>query len=233
MKSDSKPVLRWILGSRSPRRRELLEQIVPAERIEVLPPRDASEADFDGLDSQAAIEQRLLEIACAKRDDVLAQIAAAAGRANAECAVVIAADTVMIAQESNGQAVVLGQPPTDATWSVVVRRWFEDYYFGKTVTAATAICAALANGPRAERIVLTMVTFDTQAAEWLEWYLATGEPRGRAGGYAIQGAGGIFVSRVEGSLSNVIGLPLRELLELLRELQLESHLEVHGLANLD
>ena len=42
-----------------------------------------------------------------------------------------------------------------------------------------------------------------------------GEPRGKAGGYAIQGAGSIFVSRVEGSLSNVVGLPLREVLEAL------------------
>jgi septum formation protein len=54
--------------------------------------------------------------------------------------------------------------------------------------------------------------------ELLKWYLTTGEPLGKAGGYGIQGAADVFVQKVEGSLSNVIGLPLRETRAALREL---------------
>jgi len=54
------------------------------------------------------------------------------------------------------------------------------------------------------------VTFIPDVERHLEWYIGTEEPRGKAGGYAIQGAGNIFISQVTGSLSNVIGLPLPE-----------------------
>ena len=53
----------------------------------------------------------------------------------------------------------------------------------------------------------------------LDWYLTTGESRGKAGGYAIQGAASVFVTQVEGSLSNVVGLPLEETLAMLGELE--------------
>ena len=54
----------------------------------------------------------------------------------------------------------------------------------------------------------------------MNWYLLTGEPRGKAGGYALQGAGSVFIEKVEGSLSNVVGLPLEALLELFAEVDL-------------
>ena len=54
--------------------------------------------------------------------------------------------------------------------------------------------------------------------DWIEWYLDTGEPIGKAGGYAIQGAGSVFVTQVEGSLSNVIGLPLEDTVALFEQL---------------
>ena len=56
---------------------------------------------------------------------------------------------------------------------------------------------------------------------WLEWYLSTGESLGKAGGYALQGAGSLFIEEVRGSLSNVIGLPVRELAELLQECEID------------
>ena len=52
----------------------------------------------------------------------------------------------------------------------------------------------------------------------IEWYVATGEPLDKAGAYAVQGAGGVFVQRVRGSLSNVIGLPLHTVARLANEL---------------
>jgi septum formation protein len=116
---------------------------------------------------------------------------------------------------------VLGQPPPDDSWAETVRRWFREDYASKTHLAATALCVqrlgenAAGRSPRMTCVVTSRVTFVDDVDHWLDWYLATGEPRGKAGGYALQGAGSIFISKVEGSLSNVVGLPLVELLEML------------------
>jgi septum formation protein len=64
----------------------------------------------------------------------------------------------------------------------------------------------------------TRVTFRSLGADLIDWYLATGEWRGRAGGYAIQGAGAVLVRSVEGDYENVVGLPLATLLDLCPEL---------------
>ena len=201
-----------MLGSRSPRRLELLQQIVPAEAIEVVPPRSSVEAGFDGLAEWPEIEGRLLEIARDKCADVLDQLSA---RPADSRRIVITADTIVVVRGQGGGLIVLGQPPEDENWPEVVRRWFLDYYAGQTHEVATAFCVAKAGMPRVERIVRTAVTFHDDVTRQLDWYLATGEPRGKAGGYAVQGAGGVFISRIDGSLSNVVGLPLRELDEVL------------------
>lgn len=61
-------------------------------------------------------------------------------------------------------------------------------------------------------VVSTEVVFVELSAAMIEWYLATGEPLDKAGAYAIQGAGGAFVASINGSFSNVVGLPLAETL---------------------
>ncbi|MEX0717276.1 MAG: Maf family protein [Planctomycetaceae bacterium] len=234
-----------ILGSRSPRRRELLELLVPAERIVVLPPSSAGEPGFDGLADRAAILDRLSGIARAKCDDVSARCAALAeslpGVQNADTTgrltptarlIVVAADTVIVAEDARGRPVVLGQPPED-DGGETVRRWFREYLFGRTHEAITALCVASldSNAPAAEsrhpslvtrhtrspveRTVTTRVTFRNRDDALLEWYIATGEPFGKAGAYGIQGAGSVFATRIDGSLSNVIGLPLEALREML------------------
>jgi septum formation protein len=68
-------------------------------------------------------------------------------------------------------------------------------------------------GPERTAVVRTAVTFRELGEGMLDWYLARGEWRGRAGGYAIQGAGAALVTRVEGDYENVVGLPLAALLE--------------------
>jgi septum formation protein len=216
---------RIILGSRSPRRLELLRLIVPPDSIAVVPPACTDEPDFSDTRDWPAIEGRLAEIARRKCDDVLGQVAAGG------FAAVIAADTVIVAdaaldgpaashpsKDADGNPVVLGQPPAGDDWQAVVREWFERYLLGRDHVAASAVCVEDANGRRRECLVKTRVSFDLSAKRWLDWYLGTGEPRGKAGGYAIQGAGGLFVSGVDGSLSNVIGLPIRELFAMLEEL---------------
>jgi predicted house-cleaning NTP pyrophosphatase (Maf/HAM1 superfamily) len=262
---------RLVLGSRSPRRLELLRQIHPAELIDVVPPTSTAEADFDNLHDWASIERRLLEIGTAKCANVAAQVrkrgdvapfrnvasgspspptplpqgergeelreatlgenspptplsplsprgSGAGGEgahADSPAPIVIAADTVVIVNR-DGSLHVLGQPPDDDSWRETVRRWFREDYAGKTHLVATALVLEhVGNGKRASRVVTSRVTFVDNLERWLDWYLATGESRGKAGGYALQGAGSIFISKVEGSLSNVVGLPLAEVLEML------------------
>ncbi|MEX1094878.1 MAG: Maf family protein [Planctomycetales bacterium] len=241
-----------VLGSRSPRRRELLALLVPEERIVVVPPRSAEEPGFDELDDRGAILARLRDIARAKCDDALAQWRAegfsppalrgaddvhppkATGRLTpAAGPVIVAADTIILAEDAAGRPVVLGQPPENDAGDTV-RRWFRDHLFGRTHEAITALCLAVpdANVPDAssrhsslvtrhfsmrERTVSTRVAFRDRDDELLEWYIATGEPFGKAGAYGIQGAGSLFATRIEGSLSNVVGLPLEALREMLEE----------------
>lgn len=205
---------RLILGSRSPRRRELLEMLVPSESIEVRPPRSSEELDFGGLSSWLDIAQRLQQIAREKNDDVLAQLTP-----TEESRLVLTADTTIVASDSDGCYRVLGQPPDDESWRDVVRDWFRNLYAGRSHIAATAVCLAdPRTGRRLERIVQSHVWFRDDVEPLLDWYLATNEPLGKAGGYALQGLASVFVTRVEGSITNVVGLPLEALIELLAQL---------------
>src|SRR5262245_30800170 len=208
-----------VLASRSPRRRELLRLIVPDDRISVVPPRDAAEPGFDGLHDLTAIEQRLTAIARLKAADVADQLARknSAGPASA---VIIAADTTIVAAGTDSVLHVLGQPPEDGLWKATVQHWFRDYYAGRTHRALTALCVHAPSRRIVERLVSTEVTMTADVESRLEWYIETGEPRGKAGGYAIQGAGSVFIARVAGSLSNVIGLPLEDLMDVFEELQI-------------
>lgn len=210
---------RYILGSRSPRRRELLGLIVPADQVAVLAPVNSAEAGFDGLYDISAIETRLLEIARAKGADVLQQLSAGALEAVDPHAIVITCDTTVVVPQPQrlGEYLSLGQPPEDDTWRDVVRDWFVRYYAGQTHLVLSALHLQTLTGRETIRLVHTSVTFRRDVARWLDQYLATGESRGKAGGYGIQGLASIFVSKVEGSLSNVIGLPLESLLGALQE----------------
>jgi septum formation protein len=210
----SSPVLPIILGSRSPRRHELLLTLVNPERVEVVPPRSSEEAGFDGLSTLDAIRQQLRSIARAKCDDVLDQLS----KRNSRFLAVITADTVIVGFEEDGLPVVLGQPPESDDWQTTVRDWFTRYYFDREHLAVTAVCIDTPCGQAAHRVIESNVVFDGNAKKWLDWYLSTGEPLGKAGGYGIQGAGGVFVSRVEGSIANVVGLPLNAVLETFAEL---------------
>lgn len=212
--------LKYILASRSPRRRELLGLIVPADRIVVLPPRDSAEPGFEGLHDRLAIDRRLLEIARSKAQDAARQLTSGPAEVGAKWAI-IAADTNIVAPGSSGRLHVLGQPPDDETWREVVRRWFREYYADRTHQALSALCVRTSAGRSAERVVSTEVTFIADVDRRLDWYLSSGEPRGKAGGYGIQGLASLFVKQIRGSLSNVVGLPLEALLEVFEELQID------------
>ncbi len=86
---------------------------------------------------------------------------------------------------------------------------------GRTHEVLGGIALAREGAVAASDVVATRVRFRTLDSRLLDWYLALGEWRERAGGYAIQGAGAALVAAVEGDYLNVVGLPLARLLELL------------------
>lgn len=212
---------RYILASRSPRRLDLLRQIVHPELIEVRPPATAHEAGFDDCADLDAIRNRLLSIARDKAEQVRAALnVEEAGWHEVPRTLVISADTTIVVADRHGPRV-LGQPPEHDEWREVVGDWFRHHYAGRTHQAVTAVYVTTPDGRSAERVVETQVTFRADIERWLNWYLLTGEPRGKAGGYALQGAGSVFIEKVEGSLSNVVGLPLEALLDLFAEVRLK------------
>jgi septum formation protein len=89
---------------------------------------------------------------------------------------------------------------------------------GVTHEVLSGLALVGGDAPVRTAIVRTAVTFRELAEEMLDWYLARGEWRGRAGGYAIQGAGAALVRKVEGDYENVVGLPLTALLDICPEL---------------
>ena len=84
---------------------------------------------------------------------------------------------------------------------------------GRTHTVLSGLCLRDDGGERISSAE-TLVRFRSLTAEEIRWYVATGEWRGRAGGYAIQGRGAALVESIEGDYWNVVGLPVAELMRL-------------------
>lgn len=122
-------------------------------------------------------------------------------------AVVVAADTTV---EIDGR--ILGKPVDGDDARAMLRE-----LSGRTHRVHTAVVVRH-GGDLRDDVVTTHVTFVPLTEAMLAWYLATGEPMDKAGAYALQGAGGVLVERIDGSASNVVGLPLAQLAALLRPL---------------
>jgi septum formation protein len=84
---------------------------------------------------------------------------------------------------------------------------------GRTHDVTSGVCL-IEGGAARNAVAVTRVSFRSLAPELIDWYLAGGEWRERAGGYAIQGRGAALVAEIEGDYLNVVGLPLATLLEL-------------------
>ncbi|MSO85587.1 MAG: septum formation protein Maf [Rhodospirillales bacterium] len=184
---------RLILASRSPRRLELLAQvgIVPAAVI----PADVDETQMRGELPRALA----LRLACAKA-------AAAAPRvAPGTPFVVLAADTVVAC----GRRIVPA-PASDSEARAGLK-----LLSGRRHRVFGGIAVLGADGRVRARVVETQVAFKRLDAREIENYVRSGEWRGRAGGYAIQGKAAAFVRWIQGSYSNVVGLPLFEAAALL------------------
>jgi septum formation protein len=179
-----------ILASTSPRRKYLLEQA--GLRFRVVP----SPFDESGVapDEPSRYVRRLAE---AKAADVAARYPEAW---------VIGADTIV----ADGPHL-LGKPGSPEEAREMLGR-----LSGKTHQVYTGFCI-VREKDRARFVdaVCTDVTFKELSAAEIDWYIRTGEPFDKAGAYAIQGMGTFLVRRINGSYSNVVGLPVCEVVELL------------------
>ena len=119
---------------------------------------------------------------------------------------VLGADTLVVCD-----GAILGKPGSDAEAAAMLRR-----LSGRTHEVVTGVCLAR-GGTRRSGFERTAVTFDALSDRDVAWYVATGEPRDKAGAYGIQGWGAALVERIEGDFFGVMGLPVRLVLKLLAE----------------
>jgi septum formation protein len=185
--------MRVVLASASPRRRELL---AAAGLVVQVDPVDVDEE----LQADEPPEDYVARVAAAK---------AAAGRRRHPDAVVIGADTTVVI---DGE--ILGKPVDDDDARRMLTR-----LSGQRHDVLTGV-AVMGGDRTATRVERTAVWFAALSASEVAWYVASGEPRDKAGGYAIQGLAARFIPRIEGSYSNVVGLPVATVWEMLREVGL-------------
>jgi septum formation protein len=188
--SDSVSGARLILASASPRRRDLLRQI--GIEADLVAAAMIDESPHPG-EAPPALARRL------------AGAKAAAVASDHGDAFVLAADTVVAC----GRRCLPKASARDEA-----RRCLE-LLSGRRHRVHTGVCLVPPGGQPRQRLVSTTVSFKRLEGAEIEAYLECGEWRGKAGAYAIQGRAAVFVRRLNGSYSNVVGLPLHEVAALL------------------
>jgi septum formation protein len=186
--------MRLILASASPRRAALLGT---AGYVFDVAPADVDESPQAGEKPEAYV----LRVAAEKARAVLGSFRGCA---------VLAADTTVVVDGD-----MLGKPTSDEDAARMLAR-----LSGRSHQVMTGAVVAAA-GRQSGTVVSTTVRFVPMSPADIAWYVATGEPADKAGAYAVQGLGGRFVESVEGSYSNVVGLPLDEVGRLLEDLGVE------------
>lgn len=178
---------RLVLASGSPRRREMLEGLGVELTVR---PVDIDETPLAG----EAAEPYVLRLARSKASAGVATVDAE----RAPETVVLAADTIVVLD-----GALLGKPqdPADA------RRMLESLS-GREHEVLTGVAVVAAGGTPQAEVERTRVCFAQLSAAEIDWYVDSGEPLDKAGAYGIQGLGALFVERLDGNYSNVVGLPL-------------------------
>ena len=174
------PVLPLILASGSPRRRELLDLMGLTYTVET-PDVDES---FSGRPSETVME--------------ISRRKAAAVAARHSDSIIIAADTLVFADGA------LGKPHTPERAKEMLRSLAGNWHH--VYTGITVINTR--SGRILRNVDKTRVHHVPMTEQEIDAYVATGEPLDKAGAYGIQGMGGMFVDRIDGSYSNVVGLPM-------------------------
>lgn len=194
---------RLVLASGSPRRRELLAGLGLTFEVR---PVDVDETPRDGEPA----EPYVLRLAETKAR------AASAGSPSGE--VILAADTIVVV---DGE--LLGKPrDRDHARGMLAR------LSGRTHQVLTGVAVGNAGGGLSTVVEITRVVFHRLSTAEIDWYVASDEPLDKAGSYAVQGLGALFVERIDGNYSNVVGLPLPAVYRLLSRVGYPVLAEVRG-----
>ena len=184
---------RIVLASSSPRRRHMLE-LLGLDFVVAVP--DVDETPQPGEGPSAYVDR----VARMKAEAVVAE----------PDWLVVAADTTV---DVDGE--ILGKPLDRDDARRMLRR-----LSGRVHQVHTGVVVRR-HGTTTSAVALTEVELVPLSASAVEWYVATGEPFDKAGAYALQGAGAALVTRVSGSVSNVVGLPLTLLVDLARRVDVD------------
>lgn len=187
----SKPLReKLILASGSPRRKELLTAAGwPFEAITA----GVDESLKPGEDPATYVQR----LALSKAEAVATKL---------KHGLVLGADTTVVVDNQ-----ILGQPDDDRDarrmLQLLNNKWHE---------VLTGVAVVRVNGESRVAYETTRVRFAEMNENEINWYIATGEARGKAGAYGIQGAAGLFIKEIEGDYFNIVGLPIRLVYELIK-----------------
>ncbi|HEU4794170.1 MAG TPA: Maf family protein [Pyrinomonadaceae bacterium] len=177
-----------ILASSSPRRKELLEAAGwPYEAITA------------GIDESLLANEEPADYV-----QRLARSKAATVARRLQSGLVLGADTTVVIENE-----ILGQPVDDADAKRML-----DLLNGKWHEVLTGVAVVRVGGETRVDYETTHVKFAEMTEREIDWYVSTGEARGKAGAYGIQGAAGLFIEEIRGDYFNIVGLPIRLVYEL-------------------
>ena len=180
-----------ILASSSPRRKELLDAVGWPYEVIVAGVDESVKPDED----PAIYVQRLAR----SKAEVVA--------AGLQSGLVLGADTTVVIHNE-----ILGQPLDYEDARRMLR-----LLNGKWHEVLTGVAAVRVSGETRVDYETTRVRFAEMTEREIDWYVSTGEARGKAGAYGIQGAAGLFIEEIQGDYFNIVGLPIRLVYELTRE----------------
>ena len=188
------------LASQSPRRRQLLEQL--GVRYELLLPDDSEDAEsLEAVLKNEAPATYVKRVTNLKLDAAVARLK----KLQLKPAPVLCADTTVALGRT-----IYGKPD-DAKDA---KRMLTELS-GRTHRVLTAI-AVQSGLKRCDALSASKVTYEAMTQKQIDAYVATGEPLGKAGAYAVQGRAALHITRINGSYSGIMGLPVRETALLLR-----------------
>ena len=190
------------LASQSPRRRQLLEQI--GVRYELLLP--SPEEDSEALEMVKLGEAPLTYVKRVTQLKLEAAVARMKQRGLPQAPILCADTTVALGRE------ILGKPQDDKDALRILKM-----LSGQTHRVLTAVAVA-SNRKRAICVSVSQVTFASMKLADIKSYIASGEPMGKAGAYGVQGLAATHISEIKGSYSGIMGLPLFETAQLLKQI---------------
>lgn len=183
----------FILASASPRRQELLKSVGLKFKTR---PAHVNEDHIAGENPRQYVKRLALDKALTVADKYPE-------------ALVLGADTIVVID-----GLILGKPENKKQARLMLTRLSGREHKVFTGFALTRTSSQVTK----TRVIQSAVQFKTISAEEMQWYIACDEPYDKAGGYAVQGKGAYFIKSIRGSYTNVIGLPLCEVLEELKKL---------------